>query len=113
MFKKIISDGQMYPTLYGVAYYDYLKRQAVCYPVPFNLVARLTREVYGWLRNPWGFPSSEELRRHYHDGFQDGLKHGEMIGHARGYQEGKEAAFGDLEKAVSERWPSTPTSLEL
>lgn len=44
--RRIVNPGGMRPKGYGVAWYEFNMDHYVCYPVPFNLIAR-------WLRDTW------------------------------------------------------------
>jgi len=53
-----IDDGQMLPALYGVAWRtnDWQTRSTVCLPVPLNLLARVLRDFWLYLRYPGEVP---------------------------------------------------------
>lgn len=44
--KKVINEGEAIPKYYGIAYRDYLRYQAVCYPIVLNLIIRYLREAW-------------------------------------------------------------------
>lgn len=51
------------PWWLGLAYYDWIRRDAICYPIPLNLVVRLLRAAHLWLVAPrWLLPDLR-LRR--------------------------------------------------
>lgn len=81
--------GQELPRFYGVAWYDNVKRVAVCYPVPFNWLMWLGREVWLMLiRTP-------ETKRAAHERelMNKARKIGEEIGYARGVTDGDQAGY--------------------
>lgn len=47
---KLVHEGFELPRGYGVAWRCYDRYASVCYPVPFNLVARWLRDLYVWAR---------------------------------------------------------------
>lgn len=47
--RKAIDEGELMPNGYGVAYVDYCRRQAVCYPIGLNAVIGVCRAIYFWL----------------------------------------------------------------
>jgi hypothetical protein len=48
-FRRVrLTRGQCLPFPYGVAWIDYLRDEAICYWVPFNIIARAVREI--WFR---------------------------------------------------------------
>lgn len=48
MIAKRIDEGCEYPTGYGFAYRDWMRNQAVCYPVGLNWLAGVIHEA--WIR---------------------------------------------------------------
>ncbi len=59
----------MRPKLYGYAYRDFARSQAICYPIPFNWIVRWALSLYyllGQYRPSWW---EEKLRKVYQDGF--------------------------------------------
>jgi hypothetical protein len=53
-WRKIVSESQMLPAFYGVAYHDYERNQTICYPLFINLVVILWRDFKFWIKNPKG-----------------------------------------------------------
>lgn len=51
-------DGGTMPALYGIAWWrtEWSKRTAVCLPVPLNLLARMLRDFWLYLRYQGGVP---------------------------------------------------------
>lgn len=52
--RKEIKSGTMIPVFYGVAYVDYSKNLAVCYPLFINLFVIILRDCHFWLKHPKG-----------------------------------------------------------
>lgn len=50
--KREISPGEMIPRFYGIAYYDYPRNRAICYPLFINLIVMLWREFVYWNKVP-------------------------------------------------------------
>gem|GEM_PF-6176329 len=46
-------NGDSIPAGYGLAYFVCNYDQAVYWPIPFNLIARVWLLVYHWMINPW------------------------------------------------------------
>lgn len=68
---KRINEGQMLPAFYGIAWYEDYRREAVCLPIPLNLVATIGREIWFALRG--GFRATHlNPRAAYAQGFRDG-----------------------------------------
>ena len=44
--KRVVDEGERFPIRYGFAYFDYLKQQVICYPVPLNIVIGGLRRLY-------------------------------------------------------------------
>lgn len=75
MFKKIISEGEMIPEFYGIAYRDFSRREVVCYPIVINLIIRYLRELYFIIAIPAGLSRSEHIvQAAYRQGYNDGLE---------------------------------------
>lgn len=51
--KQEIKHGCMLPAFYGFAYREYDKDYIVAYPMPFNLLVRIIRGIYLFLRHGW------------------------------------------------------------
>lgn len=68
---KRVSEGEILPPFYGVAWVDWLSNSAMCMPVPLNLVAQVLREVWFACKGGW-----QEVPRNpraaYAQGFKDG-----------------------------------------
>lgn len=47
---KIVQIGEVMPRGYGLAYREWERDVAVFYPIPFNLIVRLIRELYYRIR---------------------------------------------------------------
>lgn len=73
--KKVINEGEAIPKYYGIAYRDYLRYQAVCYPIVLNLIIRYLRELYFIIAIPADLSRSEHIvQEAYRQGYEDGLK---------------------------------------
>lgn len=46
MLRRDVSPYEMFPRLYAPAYYDNMRRVAVCYPIGLHLVVALARWAY-------------------------------------------------------------------
>jgi hypothetical protein len=47
-----VHPGCLIPRFYGVVYVSPWRNEAVCLPIPINLVARYTLKAWWWVRNP-------------------------------------------------------------
>ena len=69
-----LEEGERIPWGYGLAYYDFAYAQAVCYPIPLNLIVNVCRKIYWKLAKP-SFPKWEsELAKAYQRGLVKGWK---------------------------------------
>jgi len=50
--KKIIDEGMRIPKGYGIAWRDFARDQAICYPIGLNQIVRWARKVYFWISFP-------------------------------------------------------------
>lgn len=50
--RKIIREGEKYPRGYGLAYIRYWLDEAVCYPIPLNVLVALLYRLKWWLKSP-------------------------------------------------------------
>jgi hypothetical protein len=48
--QKMCLEGELLPPFYGVAWHDYMRRRAVCYPVPLNMIAAALRSAWIFIR---------------------------------------------------------------
>ena len=53
-----IREGEMMPRFYGCAYYDYMRRYQICFPIPLNILVQAWMVFYDhWIRmakrGPW------------------------------------------------------------
>lgn len=71
--QKLCAQGEMLPPWYGVAWYEFSRDVAVCYPVPFNRMAAFGRALWLWLRH-----GSREVRLNPRDAYYQGLKQGRL-----------------------------------
>ena len=80
MIKRKVRAGHQYPSWYGVAWFDLKTMEAVCYPIPLNIICRWLRDIYLLLaRGPSmqkiSWTCLEEMRqRSYDAGYSDALK---------------------------------------
>lgn len=85
-----VLEGEHAPWGYGFAWRSYSEMAVVVYPIPFNFIARWTRELYFWLAKP---------RRFWADQF-----------YLDGYEKGREVAdkFSEMKiKKLNEEWSRT------
>lgn len=66
-----IAAGEMIPNGYGVAYHEYERDVAVCYPIPVNLVVGLWRVILVRLKIGFGHNA---VARAYDRGHRDGAR---------------------------------------
>jgi len=50
--RRYVHENEWMPTLYGLAWRDYVRGAKVCYPVPLNWLFRWARDLYWWLAVP-------------------------------------------------------------
>jgi len=81
--EKRIYEGERMPRGYGFSYYDYLRRQYVCYPIPFNILVNWKRKLWEKL----AAPSPPELEKQLADAYHKGQIHGYKICKQRFLQE--------------------------
>lgn len=99
--RKLFLDIQIYqgdaiPHWYGVAYYDFARDTAVCYPFGVHLLVRWARSVYWWL--VWKRPSrvESELMKAYKYGREYANDEAYEAGYRQGLQDGREASLEQL-----------------
>lgn len=71
--RKLIKEYDQLPPFYGIAWWEFRSNIAICYPIPFNLLIRIIRDI--WISiclihrkvdmNP---------RDAYWEGYYDGMK---------------------------------------
>lgn len=67
---KRVSEGEVMPEWYGVAWHENYERVTVCAPVPLNLAIAACRGVWHWMR--WGYkPVRISPREAYAQGRRD------------------------------------------
>ena len=64
-----IVEGDKIPKFYGVAYFDYIKREAICYPIPLNLLIWIGYLIRDKLTRPRG---QTKVQRAYMEGYNKG-----------------------------------------
>jgi hypothetical protein len=52
--RRLIWQGERYPRGYGMAWLDYQRNAAVCYPIPLNVVMRAVYLAWVWAMCPFG-----------------------------------------------------------
>jgi|GEM_PF-6171247 hypothetical protein len=50
MIQRIVREGELMPRFYGIAWRNYFRREAVCFPVPLNVILAFARQAYLWIR---------------------------------------------------------------
>ena len=116
MIKLIISDkrineGEQMPKWYGVAYRDFAMYQAVCYPIPLNIIVATWNKVLWWLTQPSTLynndvTDSRSLHKTYSDGYLSGLRAGQAEKQSAvndAFADGRRAAYDELERELNKR----------
>lgn len=73
MLVKKINEGEIIPAWYGVAWKDWMRREAVCMPIGVNLIAQLARWIYFEVKHG-SRPMRSNVRAAYDQGFKDGRR---------------------------------------
>ena len=60
--RKLIWQGERYPRGYGMAWLDFERNAAVCYPIPLNVVMRAAYLAWVWCLCPFGVTEREVMR---------------------------------------------------
>jgi len=70
-----ISEAEIIPKGYGVAYKRFNKMTVIIYPIPFNLIVRAFRDLYFWIiKGCWKSKYEEEILKAEQRGFKHGMK---------------------------------------
>jgi hypothetical protein len=71
-----VTPGYMLPCGYGVAWVRWNTCEAVCMPVPFNVVAGALRTAWAWLKSPrWIIERGEDAYRQGRaDGYREAIR---------------------------------------
>lgn len=69
-FVHRVVDGERMPPGYGVAWFAWHRGIAVTMPVPFNLLARMLRDAWHYVRYPGAVPANP--RTAYSEGYAAG-----------------------------------------
>lgn len=78
-FVKVVAEGGLMPFGYGIAWpKTYRDRECVCMPVPFNVLARVLRDAWIYMR----FPGSVAVNP--------------RVAYLQGYAEGRMSTFDDM-----------------
>lgn len=89
--KKEIEEGEMLPTGYGISWYRYDCRLAVCYPVPLNIIIGKIRQFYIYLRKGTKWENDRERT----------IAH---KAHQRGYYIGYATQTKNLDEAMKQEY---------
>ena len=73
MLVKRIREGEMIPSWYGVAWDDWMRREAVCLPFGVNIVAQFARAVYFEVKHG-NRAMRNNVRAAYDQGYADGKR---------------------------------------
>jgi hypothetical protein len=87
--ERRIYEGELMPRGYGFSYYDYMRRQYVCYPIPFNVLVNWKRKLWEKLQAP----SKPELEKRVADAYHRGRIEGYRL-----RQKQLEQSFEDWKK---------------
>ena len=73
LHQKRISEGEIIPRWYGLAYREDFDSYSVFYPIPINIIIRICREIYYWIvygifKSKW----ERKLRTAYMEGYKKG-----------------------------------------
>lgn len=100
--------GKAIPLIYGRAYYDYARREVICYIIPLNIIVKFSRDLYFALAMPG---SAGHEKESYQAGFESAVRMKELeIERARltafnqGYTRGREDVLLEIEASISKRW---------
>ncbi len=73
---RYVQEGEKLPWWLGLAYWEWSRPVAVCYPIPLNLLIRWSRNVYFWVkashRPDW---LANRLQEAHDAGFHKGIMH--------------------------------------
>ena len=76
--RKVIWEGHEIPTGYGIAWLKSPSFDAVCYPIPLNILLRYLRTIWHFCVKP-----NEGALKWWHEGFEEGYD----AGHKQGYKD--------------------------
>jgi hypothetical protein len=80
--QKRIQHGQVIPFFYGIAWKDWVSNEAVCYPVPVNMLVAVSRSFFIWMKH--GFLTRAcDGREAFNQGMVEGLRMAEKNDQAR------------------------------
>ena len=71
-FVRRLGEGERCPAMYGVAWQEWKGYVWVVMPVPFNILARVLRDLWLYLGNPG--PMHTNPREAYRAGYKSGRK---------------------------------------
>lgn len=72
--RRYVQEGGRFPRGYGLAWYDVMRRKAVCYPMPFNLFANWLRKLYYAISAPSLPELEKKLAKEYNRGAIAGMR---------------------------------------
>ncbi len=78
--RKMIEPGFEVPFFYGVAWHDPQRRAAICYPMPFNWIARFFRWIYYEIKLPNRLAIEIEFETMLAERYKKGFDDGEEVG---------------------------------
>ena len=99
-------EGEMIPHWWAVAYRDFDRDVAICYPIPLHLIIRWLRDIRHWFMHI-GRPGYAERREHelFMAGYRakaDSIDTAFDAGRAEGFQEGRKDAFASIAATLKE-----------
>jgi hypothetical protein len=68
----VVKEGEILPSTHGIAYWKWETAEAVCYPLPFNLIVGRSRSLWIWMRRKHYM---DEIERAYLKGREVGIEH--------------------------------------
>jgi hypothetical protein len=72
MIVRRVNEGFVLPRFYGVAWFDCMRRQAVCLPMPLNFIVGVARSSWYWAKHGY----LEQLSGSYWDMWEQGFAAG-------------------------------------
>ena len=69
-----ISEGMVSPKYYGLTYYDYVRREAVCHPIPLNIIFGIGVNIWHRIRSGVSSWLANKCSESYSQGFNDATK---------------------------------------
>lgn len=83
--RKEVCEGDLIPNGYGISYVDYISYKAICYPIPFNFIVSIFRQIYIKLskgpshlleidRSVYEKARLAGFEEGFHEGFHEGMR---------------------------------------